>query len=125
MKKNIKIMVVDDEESVRNALLELLEALGYENVIAIGDPQKGINFICDNPDKINFLITDRRMPEMWGEAMIREVKLLNPAIKSILITGDILNDTEKTVIKAAGAAEILTKPVRIEELEEALKRILK
>lgn len=93
MKKNLQILVIDDEEIPRQALAELLDALDCK-VVACANPKDVINTLEKGTWEFDVLFTDRRMPKMWGEEVIRRAKLLKPYLRVVLVTGDSLTNTD-------------------------------
>ena len=84
--RTLKILVVDDDLSMRRILEIILETFGYDVFTASNGPEaleiyEGSLEIEMN---IDLLITDRQMPGMLGEELIRRIKMLNSNIKAIL-----------------------------------------
>jgi len=113
----MKILVIDDDEMIRDFLEDFFSELGCEVVTAAN----GFEALEKVDEDIELVITDRKMPWMLGEELIRKIKLLFPKMRTILMTGDRLSEEEEKVIKAAGADEILHKPFRLAELMQVIK----
>jgi len=113
----MKVLVVDDEVKVRHCLKGFLSDFGWEVVTAANGSEALEKF----DESIELVITDRKMPGMLGEEVIRKIKLLCPKMKTVLMTGDQLTKEEEKVIKAAGADKILHKPFRFTELIQMVK----
>jgi len=113
----MKVLVVDDEKVVREFLEGLLKEFDWQVVTAVSGSEALEKF----DESIEVVVTDRRMPGMLGEEVIRKIKLLCPHVKTILMTGDRLTKEEKKVIKAAGVDEILYKPFSFVELIQVIK----
>ena len=127
-----KILVIDDEEDIRDVLKELLELEGYQIEIA-GDGKAGIKaFRESDPDLI---IIDIVMPHKDGVAVIKEIRKENPAVKIIAISGggklnpvNYLPEAISTTVylaaaDVAGANLTLTKPFNKEELLNAVRAL--
>jgi two-component system, cell cycle response regulator len=115
------ILVVDDEESIRDLLAEALAHLGHR-----------VQTACDGFDAIaklkegNFsiVITDIIMPRMDGMELIRYLVKNQKGINTIAITGHTMSYQYTDVI-TAGAADFIAKPFTMNELEAKLNRILR
>jgi two-component system NtrC family sensor kinase len=113
-----KILLIDDEESIRRLLSISLGHKGFQ-VIAAEDGEKGIDIFRQVTPKI--VLTDIKMPGMDGLEVLRQVKALDPEAQVIVITGH--GDME-SAIKALKleASDFLNKPIRDEALMIAIKR---
>ena len=105
-----KILVIDDEDMVRDVLRQTLEREGYEVEVA-ADGGKGLDlFQAWNPDLV---ITDILMPGKEGLETIRELRNLSPAVKIIAISGG-GDRGDLNFLRAAsmfGAVRTLSKPI--------------
>ena len=118
------ILVVDDEQSVREMLTHMLEADDHE-VISAEDGEQGLNLYRENlPDLV---ISDLVMPHKNGIDMILELKKDFPELRLIAISGgggitgafDYL-----PTAKLVGANKVLKKPFGLQELRDALQHVL-
>ncbi|OAI47247.1 hypothetical protein AYO43_04720 [Nitrospira sp. SCGC AG-212-E16] len=115
-----KILVIDDEEGIRNLLDTLLTRKGYTVVLADGG-RKGVElFRCERPDVI---VLDLKMPEMDGMAVLQQIHTLNPGQPVIILTGAGLPETEER-LRAFGVSEYVEKEFSLHCLGDALKRAL-
>src|SRR4051812_3336220 len=107
----IRVLVVDDEETHAQAVAESLERIGYECEVANSGPA-GAQKI-ENED-FDVIITDLKMDAIDGMALLRKAKMELPDAEVVLITG---HGDVKTAVAAMqqGAATYLTKPVDINE----------
>jgi len=107
-----KILIIDDNESLRYTLTSVLDEAGYES-LAVEDGYKGLEAVKTN--MYNLVISDMKLPGMDGMQILREIKNLNPDIPVIVLTafGDIKNAVE--AIKH-GAYDYLTKPFNNDEM---------
>jgi excisionase family DNA binding protein len=115
-----RVLVVDDEESIRELLARTL-ALAEYDVDTVADARSALERL--RLDDYGLLIADLRMPGMDGLALIREARRLLPALRVIIITG---YSTEASAIEAVnlGAAGYLVKPFRIPQVLSAVARAL-
>ena len=114
------IHVVDDDESLRTALLRLLDAAGFE---ARGYPSTGDFLLQPPPDRPGCVLLDVRMPGPSGLDLQAALRRQASALPVIFLTG--YADVAASVqAMKAGAVDFLTKPVEREALFEALQRAL-
>jgi DNA-binding response OmpR family regulator len=115
-----KILVIDDEESIRSLLDTILRRKGY-NVILAEDGRKGIElFRQEQPDVI---VLDLKMPEMDGLAVLQEIRRANSSQPVIVLTGAGTPENEQQV-RALGVSEFVEKEFSLHHLGDALKRLL-
>ncbi len=114
------ILVVDDEETVREPLMEMLRHLGFR-ADAAGNGKEGLEKLEN--ESYTFLLTDMSMPEMDGLELIGHVKNDYPHICSIAMTGYTKEYRYIDVVNA-GATDFINKPFSLEELEAKVKRAI-
>lgn len=104
-----RVLVVDDEASIRDLLSKTLELAEYDVDLA-PDGRSALERLKMLP--YDLLITDLRMPGVDGLAVIREARRMKPDIPVIIVTGF---STEASAIEAVnlGVAGYLTKPFRV------------
>jgi excisionase family DNA binding protein len=102
-----RILLVDDEESIRKLLSRMLES-SYD-VESAADGDAAIRLLRQPDAHYDLLISDLNMPDMDGLTLIREAQRINPTLAAIVITG---YSTESSAIEALnlGVAGYLTKP---------------
>ncbi|HYJ45755.1 MAG TPA: PAS domain S-box protein [Pyrinomonadaceae bacterium] len=116
------VLVVDDEEAIREITKGTLETFGYR-VLTASDGTEAIALYAANRDEVRAVITDMMMPFMDGPATIRALQKLNPQVKIIAASG--LAANEKAAEAAnAGVKVFLPKPYTAEKLLTALYDIL-
>ena len=98
------ILVVEDEDSVRQMAQDILEESGF-TVLAAASPAEGLR-ICADPDQpIDLLLSDVIMPEMNGRERCTKIREQRPGLKTVFMSGyagDILqeeNDCQSPLIK--------------------------
>src|SRR5438874_394867 len=108
----IRVLIIDDEEFHAEAVAESLRRLGYECVIATSG-KTGAQKLEDEDFAV--ILTDLRMADLDGLAILRKAKQDAPDAEVVLITG---HGDVKTAVEAMqhGAANYLTKPVDMTEL---------
>ena len=115
------ILLVEDEESVRIAASEILKSLGYHVLTAVNGKQA--LEIHSSAERIDLVITDLVMPEMGGKDLIETLLKSSPDLKTIVITGYSLNE-ELQDLRDEGITRIITKPLELHTLAEAVRRVL-
>jgi FixJ family two-component response regulator len=114
------VAVVDDDESVRESLPDLLKELGYETR-AFSSAEE---FLASGlVDQTKCLVLDVAMPGMTGPELQRELKRRGQHIPIVFITAH-HDDTVRRRMLVQGAVECLFKPFSDTELQEALKSAL-
>lgn len=114
------ILVIDDEENIRNGLAANFEMEDY-NVKTAPNGKEGIALI-DKGD-IDLVITDLRMDGISGEEVVRHIATETPGIPVIVLTG---HGSIDSAVKAMrdGAYDFLTKPLNLDQLNMIVKRAL-
>jgi two-component system response regulator PilR (NtrC family) len=115
-----RILVVDDESSMRQLLEIALGKEGYR-VKAADSGQKAVKVL--GKDSFDLVISDIRMPDMTGVEVLRTVKELNPEIPVIMITAYASTETAVEALRL-GAYDYITKPFKIEELKNTISNAL-
>ncbi len=115
-----KILVVDDDEINREICVEVLEPLGHE-IHRASSGSEAVEMITH--DRFDLVITDLSMPGTSGWDVARQVKAASPSTRVMLLSGwSVQQDPEQT--KAAGIDLVLSKPVQVNELAQAVQRLL-
>ncbi|TBR59596.1 hybrid sensor histidine kinase/response regulator [Westiellopsis prolifica IICB1] len=112
------ILVVDDEDSIRDITKTSLETHNYKAITAC-DGIEAIALYAEYRDKISVVLTDMLMPSMDGLTTIRTLKKINPQVKIIAVSG--LASTEK--VNAAtdiGVKAFLSKPYTAKQLLQTI-----
>lgn len=117
-----RVLVVDDEASIRDLLAKTL-ALAEYDVDTASDGASALDRLRERRGAYALMIADLRMPGMDGLTLIREVKQINANLPIIIITGF---STESSAIEAVnlGVAGYLTKPFRVPQVLAAAAKAL-
>ncbi len=115
---NKKILLVDDEVSIRKTLQEILQDEGYE-VVTTETAEEGLQQLSKN-SLFDSIISDIWMPTMDGLEFLQKVKQGFPEIPVIMISG---HGTIETAVKATkiGAFDFIEKPLSLEKVLLTLK----
>jgi DNA-binding response OmpR family regulator len=118
-----RILVIDDDEQIRELLTYYLHAKGYEASTA-PDGNRGLKAFQNEP--ADLVIVDLIMPEKEGLETIQELKALEPHVKIIAISGGMRGGTLDFLPAALqlGAMKIFPKPFDIDALGEAIRELL-
>jgi PAS domain S-box-containing protein len=113
------ILVIDDEEAVRDVIKEYLLVDGHKVDLADG-PSVGLRKI--NSGQYDLIITDRSMPEMSGDQLALQAKRMAPHVPILMLTGfgDLMIATGE---HPDGVDAVVGKPITIDELRAAIARV--
>lgn len=114
------ILIVDDSALIRNKMSSILQTLGFNTAQAIHG-RDGIQKI--ETDTFVCVFTDLLMPVMDGFDFLQEVKKRWPTMPVIVVSADIQKPTRDRCLDL-GAAEILPKPPKPEDVRELLSTLL-
>ena len=115
------VLVVDDEDGIRNALTRFLTRVGYQVSAAANATQALAQLEADHPQA---MLCDIRMPETSGVELLPKMLAQDPDLAVIMLTAI---DEPRTAIECLklGAYDYLIKPVDLEELELSLQHALR
>ena len=117
-----KILVVDDDQLVRDMTLRRLTKLGYR-AIAAASGAEALEALASGAD-IDLLLTDIRMPGgLDGPALAQEARRLRPQLKVLFVSGAPDDDTLLHASRE-GACPLLLKPCTKAELAETIREVL-
>ncbi len=118
------ILVVDDEDSIREITKNSLEAFGYK-VLTASDGIEAIALYAQHKDEINLVLVDMMMPSMDGVTTIRTLQKINPQVKIIAVSGLVSNHKMIEILgKANNVKTFLSKPYTSNELLKNLQVVL-
>lgn len=117
------ILLVDDEEIVRNFTARCLREMGYR-VTACGDGTEAVELFTNQPESYDLVLLDLIMPGMSGERVFEELRRLEPET-AVLITSGYGEESSVRKLLERGARGFLEKPFRVHELSQAVARFLK
>ena len=114
------ILVIDDEENIRNGLAANFEMEDYK-VKTASSGKEGLSIVSKGD--IDLVVTDLRMDGMSGEEVLRRITTETPGIPVIVLTGHGSIDSAVEAMKN-GAYDFLTKPLNLDQLNVIVKRAL-
>jgi response regulator RpfG family c-di-GMP phosphodiesterase len=121
-KDNKLILIVDDEEDIREILSETLESLDFDCLTAC-DGDEAITLLDQHHESIDAVICDLKMPKVSGDQVIAYGAQNYPLIPIIILTGFAQLDMALDHMRL-GAFDYMTKPFRVKELLLLLNRAL-
>jgi DNA-binding NtrC family response regulator len=114
------ILVVDNEETIRETLLKILEREGY-NVLTAADGQAALEII--RGQKVHLILSDVCMPRMDGHKLLRQVKTILPEVEIVLMTGQDKREMGLEALKE-GAFAFIPKPFTKLALNKTIRQAL-
>ncbi|MFZ2658702.1 MAG: response regulator [Victivallales bacterium] len=121
--KKLRVLLADDDESVRNIVSSFLRSLGHD-VILCKDGMEAVEYYRSHWKETDLVILDMLMPVMNGKDAFIEMKSINGDIRSLLISGFSI-DGEAQALIDAGMKGFLQKPFAIGELSMAMEAAFK
>jgi DNA-binding NtrC family response regulator len=115
-----RILVIDDEESIRDLLKDYLETRGYE-VTTTGDGESGLTMLKE--EKFDLYLLDLMMPGISGLDVLKAAREEKISIPSIVITAFASVQTAVEAMQS-GAFDYITKPFDLKNVDIAIKRAL-
>jgi CheY-like chemotaxis protein len=113
-------MVVEDDPDERTMVAEVLEELGFAVEQA---PDAGVALaLLDEGADVELLVSDQAMPGMSGVELARVVGERHPSVRTLLLTAFSDEDLCRRAVEAS-AVTVLTKPLRVIDLERALEEV--
>ena len=117
-RKDVNVLLVDDDSAVREVTAGILQDLGY-GVVEAGSGGAALSLLDEA--EVDVMVVDFAMPGMNGAEVAREVKARRPQLPVLFVTG--FADTE--ALASAGGVHILRKPFAERELADMLRMILR
>jgi CheY-like chemotaxis protein len=113
-----RVLVVDDDAAVRQAIKPVLEGAGYEVLLSVDGQDAVTRFAAE---KFDLMILDLSMPVLGGWDVFERLTTLYPLVPAIIITG--LPDQYETAV-AAGVGTLMEKPVDVPALLTTMDELL-
>ncbi len=116
------ILIVDDEESIRETAGRLLEHYGYK-VLTSTDGTQAVAACIEHLGAIHLMITDMKMPHLDGAKTIQTLRKVSPKMKIIAMSG-YLPTPSPAGVQALQAEAYLSKPFSKEMLLQTVRNVL-
>jgi PAS domain S-box-containing protein len=115
------ILLVDDEELVRNLVSDYLSEAGY-TVLTACHGKEALDVYQKNVDDVSIIILDLNMPQMGGKDCFRELLKINPDVKVLVASGYAMGGAESATI--SGTRGFVEKPYDMRILLETIRKVL-
>ncbi len=116
------VLVVDDEDLVRDVCVEVLRAAGYD-VLTASDGEEALEVYASHGRRIDLVLLDLSMPGMGGRRCLKEILTRYPDARVVVATGYV-GDNHTADLLEEGALKVLHKPYRAAELLRVVGEIL-
>lgn len=117
-----RILIVDDEEIIRNMLTRIFESLGY-TVDECKDGQEAVEYYSKNFRNIDIIILDVMMPRLGGYDCFLQLKEINPDVKAIVASGYSAGKDARKIIEK-GALCFIEKPFDVRKVSQVVHEVL-
>jgi CheY-like chemotaxis protein len=114
--QGLVLLVVDDDEDVREVAALYLESLGF-SVCEARNGKEALRYLAERPE-ISVMFTDIKMPQMDGNQLVEEAMRMRPEMKIVMTTGF------ASKIGSRHALPLVRKPYNRAELEHAFEQVL-
>jgi PAS domain S-box-containing protein len=116
------ILLVDDEASIRKAMVPMLRRFGY-TVLTAADGESALTLYAQDPGRIHLVILDMIMPGMGGRRCLEELLKIDPHGRILIASGSSAKDSIKEVMEI-GAKGFLGKPYSLKQMLERVRKVL-
>ena len=120
--KGERILVVDDEPPIREALVGTLESNGYRAYTA-EDGSDALALYHSRKDEIDLVITDLSMGQMDGVTLVRLLRKVNPKVRVIVSSGHMQKEAQ-VVLSGLGVTTFLDKPYSADKLLRSVRTVI-
>ncbi len=115
-----RILLAEDDRNLSRSIDILLTLEGYQ-VIAVYNGEEALNKLLKQ--RYDMLITDIVMPNMNGIELVKKIRLINPTIPILIVSGR-LNDALEQELWALNVTRILHKPIKPNEFRQTVDEIV-
>jgi CheY-like chemotaxis protein len=117
---NHRVLVADDDESIRKSLCKLLHGEGYQ-VVSVANGAEAMETFRRGPDRIDLLLLDLNMPLKNGWATLDRLRETNPTLPVLVVTGQ---SNQCEMAEAAGVNALVEKPIDVPVLLQLIDQLL-
>ena len=118
----MKILVVDDEQMIRDLAMRILDRAGHEAEVA-ATGREAIDRFRDTGDDIGLIVLDLNLDDISGEETLRQIRRMSPSVPCIISSGAGLSDFDLPDDIRPGT-HLLAKPYRAKQLSDLVDQIL-
>lgn len=116
------ILLVEDEEMLRDLAVEILEGEGF-HVLAAKDGLEAVEMFETHRDEIGLVVCDLGLPKLGGREVFLKMKQRKPSVRAIVASG-YLEPTIRSEILKAGVIDTIQKPYDFAELLEKIRAVI-
>ncbi len=116
------VLVVDDESTIRETIRGLLENCNYR-VLTATQGEEALQIFANHRDSVRLVITDVMMPGMDGAELVRMLRILNPTLKIIVVSGSD-EESHRKDFAEKGVPDLLSKPCEAQLLLKTIHALL-
>ena len=116
------ILIVEDEETLRELLHDTLKSVGYD-VLTAPDGDRAIREYRKRMDSIKLVVSDIGLPGLGGIDMLKELKKVNPDVRVIFASGFIEAEVKSDLLRA-GALDFIEKPYLVRDIAARIRDCL-
>lgn len=116
------ILLIDDEESIRDLGNQILNQFGY-TVLATSDGESGLELYRKEKGKIDLVILDLIMPGMGGRKCLEELLKMNPKVKVVIASGYSIDGPTEEALEV-GAKNFVSKPYAMRQMLKVVREVL-
>ncbi len=120
--RQIRVLFVDDNETVVSASTRMLESLGH-TVSGHKEGLSALRAFSEEPDEFDLAIVDHEMPDITGLELGERFRRIRRGFPVMLYSGHLDGPTMKT-IRAAGLKHVIMEPMTMKKLERAVRAAL-
>ena len=117
------ILVIDDEQSVREVAQAALQETGFEVLLA-GSGHEALDIFGERASEIDAVLLDMSMPRMSGEQTLVKLRRMRPHVKVLLTSGHSEQEVSRA-IEGKKASAFIQKPFRASELIDRIRQVVK
>jgi len=116
------VLVVDDEEIIRGVCVDMMEALGFETLVA-ANGEEALCLFQEHRELIGLVLLDQSMPGMDGITTFQELRKIDPDVKVLLASGYSREEVSSRM-RGAGLWGFIQKPFILNSLSSEIQRVL-
>jgi PAS domain S-box-containing protein len=121
--ESVRVLVVEDEPTVRNIVRRMLELSGHRVVLA-EDGVEGVERFQSSPESFDLAVLDLTMPRMNGIETMRALRQIRPDLPVLMTSGHAEEDSVQKVIRESELAAFIQKPYRYGELMGKIQKLM-
>ncbi len=116
------VLIVEDEENLRDLLKMVLEDNGFKVILAV-DGMEAVEIFTAHKDEIGVVLSDLGLPRLGGWEAFLKMREINPELKGILASGFFNPDVRIEIIKS-GASDFIQKPYNSAQIVTMIRDLL-